>query len=123
MAYATVEELEERWRDLSETEKGKAAVLLGDAAAILDAEMGRCGIEAEGRTEKLRYVSCQMVRRAMASGADGGDYTSVSRTAGSFTEQYSLANPSGDMYLTANERRLLGVQLRRGRAGSVDLCG
>lgn len=123
MAYATVEELEERWRDLPETEKGKAAVLLEDAAAILDAELERCGLKPEGRTDKLRYVSCQMVRRAMASGADAGDYASLSRTAGSFNEQVTFANPSGDMYLTSNERRLLGVQLKRGRAGFVDICG
>lgn len=118
MAYATVDELAERWRDLSESERHKAAVLLEDAAAILDAEMERCHIPAEGRSDKLRYVSCQMVRRAMAVGVEG-DYTSISRTAGSFTEQFSPANPSGDMYLTSNERRLLGVQLRRGRIAQV----
>ena len=123
MAYATVEELEARWRPLSETERERAAVLLEDAAAILDAEMGRCHVTAEGRADGLRYVSCQMVRRTMASGTDAGDYASVSRTAGSFSEQVSLANPSGDMYLTSNERRLLGVSLRRGRAAYASLCG
>lgn len=122
MTYATVDELEARWRPLSESERERAAVLLDDAAAILDAEMERCGLTAEGRSDKLRYVSCQMVRRVMASGTDAGDYSSVSRTAGSFTEQFSLSNPSGDMYLTSNERRLLGVQLRRGRAAYASLC-
>lgn len=120
MAYATVKELEERWRDLSETEKGKAAVLLEDAAAILDSELGRCGLEPEGLSGELRYVSCQMVRRAMASPIEG-DVTNLSRTAGSFSESLTLANPSGDMYLTSNERRLLGVMRNRGRVGMADL--
>lgn len=120
MAYATIEELEERWRDLSESERKRAAVLLEDAAAILDAELERRHLPSEGRTDKLRYVSCQMVRRAMAATAEG-DYTSISRTAGSFTEQFNPANPSGDMYLTSNERRLLGVSLRSGRVGTAEL--
>lgn len=123
MAYATPTDLEEIWRPLSDGEKGKAAALLGYAAAILDAELERCRVKAEGRADGLRYVSCQMVRRAMASGADVGDYTSISRTAGSFTEQIAPANPSGDMYLTSNERRLLGIQLRRGRVAYASLCG
>lgn len=121
MAYATVEELEERWRDLNEDEKKRAAVLLEDAALILDAELERCHLKAEGRTEKLRHVSCEMVRRKM-SGGQYGDVASYSRTAGSFNEQISPANPSGDMYLTANERRLLGIQLKRGRIGQVSFA-
>lgn len=110
MAYATIEELEERWRDLSESERKRAAVLLEDAAVILDDLMARYHLRADGRTEKLRYISCMMVRRSMASGVEG-DYTSISRTAGSFTEQLSPANPSGDMYLTKSERQLLGCGL------------
>lgn len=121
MAYATVEELEQRWRDLSEDEKNRAASLLEDAALILDAELERCNLKAEGRSDKLRYVSCEMVRRKMASGAYG-DVSSYSRTAGSFNEQISPYNPSGDMYLTSNERRLLGVQLKRGRIKQVRLA-
>lgn len=121
MAYATIEELEERWRDLSESEKKRAAALLEDAALILDAELERCGLKSEGRTDKLRYVSCEMVRRTMQSG-EYGAVSSVSRTAGSFNEQISPYNPSGDMYLTSNERRLLGVQLKRGRIAQLGLA-
>lgn len=122
MAYASVDELAERWRPLSESEKKVAAVLLEDAATILDAELERCHLTAEGRSDKLRYVSCQMVRRQMASDV-GGDFSSISRTAGSFTEQIAPSNPSGDMYLTSNERRLLGVPLNRGRVAHVWPCG
>lgn len=117
MAYATVSELEERWRDLSESEKRRAAALLDDAAALLDSELERCHQDPSTKTDKLRYISCQMVRRAMAGG-EAGDLTSLSRTAGSFSEQFSFANPSGDLYLTANERRFLGV-MARGRIAQV----
>lgn len=122
MAYASVDELAERWRDLSESERKKAAVLLEDAAVFLDAELERCHLSSEGRTDKLRYVSCQMVIRAMQL-ADYGDASSISRTAGSFTEQIALANPGNALYLKSDERRLLGVQLRRGRIAQVGPCG
>lgn len=118
MAYATTDDLAERWRDLPEDERRRAAVLLDDAAAILDSLMARHGVGPAGREEQLRYVSCQMVRRSMASGVDG-DYSSISRTAGSFSEQFAPANPSGDMYLTANERRMLGL----GRGGRIAQVG
>lgn len=122
MAYATVDDLERTWRTLSETERGQAAALLENAAAVLDAEMARCGVAPdETRLKLLEIVSCNMVRRAMASGVYG-DFSSISRTAGSFTEQITPSNPSGDMYLTANERRLLGVGLRRGRIAQVGPC-
>lgn len=118
MAYATVEDIEERWRELSDEEKDRAKVLLDDAAVILDAELAARGLSSKGRTDKLRYVSYQMVRRAMGSAMDG-DYASISRTAGSFTEQVTPSNPSGDMYLTKNERRLLGVTLKAGLIAQV----
>ena len=114
MAYAEVADLELLWRSLSEDEKKRAAALLDAAAVILD----RHGQRA---VPLLKYVSCEMVRRKMQAG-DYGDVSSVSRTAGSFTEQISPYNPSGDMYLTSNERRLLGIQLKRGRIKQVRLA-
>lgn len=118
MAYATVDDLTQIWRDLSESEQERAAVLLDYAAALLDAEMERCGVSAEDNPTllvRLRYVSCKMVQRCMVSG-DQPDYSQHMVTAGSFSEQFTYTNPVGDMYLTSNERRLLGVSLKRGRA-------
>ena len=123
MAYATVDEVAERWRPLSESERGRAAVLLDDTAVFLDAELKRCGLEPEGREDALRYVSCQMVIRALQS-ADFGDVASVSHTAGSFTEQVSFNSGSGfGLYLKSDERRLLGISLRRGLVAHVWPCG
>lgn len=129
MAYATVGDLEARWRKLSESERTRAGTLLDDAAAILDAELARCGADPADLEAALRYVSCQMVRRTMAAGGAGpmgagapGDVSQWSRTSGPFSESFSFANPSGDMYLTSADRRLLGVQLRRGRATQIGPC-
>lgn len=121
MAYASADDLQLRWRDLSEDEKKKAAVLLEDAAAFLDGELAQAGIEPDEKLlEQLKIVSCSMVQRVMMAGPYVG-FSSVSRTAGSFNEQASLANPSADMYLTSTERRRLGIGLGRGHAAWVGI--
>lgn len=120
--FAEPSDLEARWRPLSASERGRAEALLGDAAAILSAEFRALGREIDpgdaALASSLRAVCCSMVRRVMANDVDG-DYTQASVTAGSFSQQYTFANPAGDMYLTAQERRTLGIPKRRMRLGFV----
>lgn len=70
MAFATVEELAARWKELSNAEEDMASALLDDAAVMLRAavpdldarlEDGRLGVDV------LSLVSCRMVRRAMSA--------------------------------------------------------
>lgn len=120
--FAEPSDLEARWRPLSASERGRAEALLGDATAILSAEFRALGREIDpgdaALASSLRSVCCSMVRRVMANDVDG-DYTQASVTAGSFSQQYTFANPAGDMYLTAQERRTLGIPKRRMRLGFV----
>ena len=62
MAFATVEDLEARWRTLTPEEQAMAAVLLDDAAVKLS-EWEIDGDEKQAA--KLKIVSCDMVKRAM----------------------------------------------------------
>jgi len=104
MAYATVEDLEARWRTLTESERAVASALLDDAAVLIGSYGEPSGAEA------ARAVSCLMVRRAMSPMAgEMFGVTQASMTAGSYQQQQSFANPSGDLYLTRQERRMLGV--------------
>lgn len=64
MAYATVADLENRWRELSPEESEKASVLLDDAAVLL--EQYAAGADSAA----LRIVSCNMVKRAMTTNGD-----------------------------------------------------
>ena len=52
MAYATVSELEDRWRTLSPLERQRAQVMLEDAAALIDGEP-----RATDNKDILRMVS------------------------------------------------------------------
>lgn len=108
MAFATVSDLEARWRPLSETERSKAEVLLEDASAYLSALV--CpDPNCDGQTNILRTVTCSMARRSMSSEMDAYGLSSMQITAGPYSQSVSYANPSGDFYLTGFEKKLLGI--------------
>lgn len=109
MAYAEVSDIELRWRTLDETEQTRAAALIDDASAMLDALVDVDDDNHE-QCELLQAVCCNMVIRAMsATGADSFGASNMSMTAGAYSQSWTYANPSGDMYLTKMEKRLLGI--------------
>lgn len=109
MSYATVEDLEARYGELSSELEGRATVLLDDAAAIIDAYVTVDATD-EHCLARLRLVSCAMVNRALhAAESDAYGVSQSTMTAGPYTQNVSFANPSGDLYLTATEKRTLGI--------------
>lgn len=119
VSYAVVADLEARWRPLSASEKSVAEVLLSDASALIrsaapDVDF-RLGSEPPLLEEDVpRMVACAMVKRAMlvsAAGAEG--VSSQMNVAGPFTQQKSFSNPSGNLYLTKTEKRMLGASTQR----------
>ena len=109
MAFAQVSDIEARWRDLSTTEEARAAVLIDDASAIL-ASMVTVDETDEQQAALLKTVCCSMVIRAMSvTDADNFGVSSMTMTAGPYTQQRSYSNPSGDMYLTKQEKNWLGI--------------
>lgn len=108
MAYATVEDLESRWRDLSEDEEEKATILLDDAATYLN---GFVVVDPDNaqQADALKIVSCNMVRRVMGVSDDLFGITEGTMTADIYSQRFTYANPNGDWYLTATEKRLLGI--------------
>lgn len=118
MAFAQVSDIEARWRDLSTTEEARAAVLIDDASAIL-ASLVTVDATDEQQAAILKTVCCSMVIRAMsATEADNFGVSSASMTAGPYTQQLTYKNPSGDMYLTKMEKKLLGIAV--GYIGSIE---
>lgn len=113
MAYASVEDLEARWRELAPDEQNVAEALIADASAMLAQLMGD---SMEADPDITRMVVCNMVKRSMGAG-DSFGISQQSMTAGPYTQQWSVANPAGDMYLTKTERKLLGIST--GYIGSI----
>jgi len=103
MAYATVADLEARWKTLDSAAQAVAEVKLADAAVLIDS----FGVPKSADAAKA--VSCSVVMRAMSSMAtDALGVTQASITAGSYQQQWTYSNPSGDMYLTKQEMKMLG---------------
>jgi hypothetical protein len=108
MAYADVSDLEVRWRTLTDDEQARAEALLDDASAMLDALITVDETD-ESLMKRLKIVVCNMVERAMSTGGDMYGVTQQSMTAVGFTQQYTYANPTGDLYISKAEKRMLGI--------------
>ena len=91
--FATVEDLEARWRGLSAQEQAQATVLLADATDKIKTSAPRW---KKASDYTLRRICCAVVQRAMAAkqgGADGlleprGPVTAETHTTGHFSDQF-----------------------------------
>lgn len=109
--YATVSDLEDRWRVLTSEEANRAQVLISDASATL--RVLAPGIEDRITAGTLdaaipMLIVCAMVKRSMSAG-DFDGASAQSMTAGPFAQNITYTNPTGNMYVTKAERNLLGI--------------
>lgn len=118
MAYATVADLAARWRPLSIAERDRATVLLADASVYVDTECPPADPLTDADARKIVVVN--MVKRAMLTPVDQVPVTSQQETTGPFSQSLSFANPTGDMYMSKSDRKLLGCG--RQAAFSIDLA-
>lgn len=111
-AFATVEQLESGWRDLSQAEEAVASELLDRATAQLTALMAAASVPVDPSDEiqayNLRSCVCSMVRSSMGSGAAEG-ITSMSQTVGATSASVSWSNPNGEFYIPRFFRQVLGL--------------
>ena len=123
MAYADVSDLEVRWRTLTTDEQARAEALLDDASAMLDAYVTVDETD-EQQMKLLKIVVCNMVERAMSTGGDIFGVTQQSMTAGPYAQTFNYANPTGDLYITKSEKRLLGISgTGKGRTIMYQMAG
>ena len=112
-AYATLEDLQSRWRLLSADEQQRAATLLSDAAVKIALACKQSGVAIDAadelQSEALKSINCEMVKRAMMSPIDMPPMSSFAQTAGSYGESQTYVNPTGDLYMTLGEKKMLGI--------------
>lgn len=120
--YATVQDVEDAWRPLSDEEETRADKLLGYASAKmrmlvpdLDAGLDDGTIEALA----AESVCVSLVKRSMTAGDTGDGVTQSTNAVGQVSTSVSYANPMGTMYLTDEDYLLLGVKPRGNRATSM----
>ena len=112
---ATVEDYEARYGKVDDEER--ISKLLQDATNIIASQPGFCDKNRDDTWwGVLETVACAMVHRSMMAGSYAG-LSSVSQGAGGYTASVGVYNPGGDLYLTRNEKKALGIG--GARIGSV----
>ena len=116
--FATATDLAAVWRPLSTAEQTRANVLLTIASAIIREACPEVDDRLTADPPTLdaaipKWVACQMARRVMSSGVNTPDISQQSQAIGSVSASFTLANPSGDLYLTRSELRMLGCGQQR----------
>lgn len=108
MAYATVQDIQDRMtRDLSTDEQAVASNLLDDAAVIIDTY----NVNADADAKKV--VSCRMVIRALGDGDSSGvpmGATQGSMSGLGYSQSWTIGTggSTGELYLGKLEKTLLG---------------
>lgn len=109
ISFATVGDLETRWKPLGQDDWPKATALLEDASEIVKARAPHWG---QVSPRILTTIVCEMVVGAMGK-PDLFGVTSLQQAAGPYQETQSFANPMGDLYLSAKHLLWLGVKKQR----------
>jgi len=114
MAYATVQDVQDRMlRTLSSDEQSVASTLLEDAAVLIDSYNTTATTEVKG------VVSCRMVVRALGDGQDVGvpmGATQGSVSALGYAQSWTIGSGGsfGDLYVSKADKTMLGVGNRIG---------
>jgi len=105
--FATLDEFKARWPDFPAGADAHATVLLEDASQfILDTVPAAETAAAATR----RRIVCAVVRRSMsAEASDMAGFDTFQAGGGPFQVGGKVSNPSGDFYLTKQEKQALGA--------------
>lgn len=121
-----MEELELRWRPMSEEEKAKANLLIEQIHHILILEAKRVGKDLEELRKGAAYqsvlasVMCDIIIRAMQTNPNQEPMTQFSQSALGYTLSGTYLVPGGGIFIKKSELARLG--LRTQRYGGIDLC-
>lgn len=104
--YATVDEVEAGFRELTTDERNKCTALIGEAGVLIDA----VNVGADATAKKV--VVCRMVRRALGSDVGvpmGATQGSVSALGYSQSWTVGSSGSTGELYIGKAERTILGM--------------
>lgn len=108
MSFATVADYEAKYGTVADADR--LQVWLDDVTTYLTNRLGsRYNAEDETQAAALKMVCRDMTHRAFESNAPGFGVSNYSQSANGFTESMTFANATGDIYMTQNERRMLGI--------------
>ena len=117
MACTTVSDVAAGFRTLDTDEQARCQALIEEAAIMIDT----MGSDAPLEVKKLVVV--RMVRRALGDGQSlpiGATQGSIA--AGGYSQSWTIGSngSSGELYISRNERRMLGLGNRIGSKSPVE---
>lgn len=120
MAYATVNDVQDRMTTaMTVDQQSVCGKLLDDAAVLIDA------YAASAAADKKKVVSCMMVSRAMSSIMSPNEIptgaTQGSMSAMGYSQSWTVSNGAvGELYLSRTEKKILGVSNSIGAYSPVE---
>lgn len=126
--YATIEDLNTMWRQLSVAETGRATSLLKTVSASLRTEAKKAGKDLdemisadEDLAEVAKSVTVDVVARALMTSTDSEPMSQMSESGLGYSVSGTYLVPGGGLFIKKSELDRLG--LRRQRYGAMDIYG
>lgn len=106
-AFASSDDVADRWRPLSEDEQALVNVLIDDASTLLRARFPGIDDQIGSTLDEgtVTIVVSNMVRRALIAPLDG--VSQETQTTGPYSHSTSFANPMRNVFLTAADEMLI----------------
>lgn len=125
---ATVKELSIFWKEISETDKNRAEMLLRMATNILRGKSVKFGVDIDEKVksdeifkDNVKWVVFEAVKRALQTPQDTPPVNSYSQSAGVYSENFTYTNPAGDLWFKKSELQILGFGGNQ-RVKSINMC-
>lgn len=127
--FATVDDVIQLYRALSEEERTRTAALLPVVSDRLRFEAEKVGMDLDTEAEAsavyanvLRSVTVDIVARILMTPTASGQYgplTQISESAGGYSASGTFLNPGGGLFIKNSELAALGI--RRQRYGGLPI--
>lgn len=125
MSWATIAQYEQRYGEVDADAQPVLQECLDDATSQINAALDGAGVDyrcpSADYARRLMTVCRQMAHRAFGdNGSDLAPFgvSQTSQTAGPYTQSFSFSNPYGDIFMTKNEKKMLGIG--SGYIGSIE---
>lgn len=128
MLYATLQDIANLFRPLTEAEKRKASALLPIVCAELRLEAKRQGIDLDEKAQSdadfaqlLKSVTVDIVARTLLQNTNAEALTQFSESALGYSQGGTYLNPGGGIFIKKTELARLG--LKRQKIKTIEFYG
>ena len=126
--FATLEDIENLWRNMSVNEKERAKPLLAVVSDSLRGEADKVGKDLDKMIEEKPYlknvamsVTVDIVARTLMTSTNSEPMTQMSQSALGYSTSGTFLVPGGGIFIKKTELSRLGI--RRQRCGVIELYG